>query len=124
MAGSHGELVVGRAQVHKKRQITLPQEVQDALHLSEGDEVEFIVHPDGEVRLRGITSIPTDQRWFWTDEWQAGEDEASVAIAVKDTTVYYSTEDFLAYLDEFDVRALDADIRKPPATTVPYRSGD
>ncbi|MGH3828915.1 MAG: hypothetical protein ACRDRS_00465 [Pseudonocardiaceae bacterium] len=71
-------------------------------NLSEGDEVEFTVHPDGEVRLRGMTSIPTDQRWFWTEEWQAGEREASEAIAAGDTTVHYSAEDFLAHLDELD----------------------
>ncbi len=58
---SHGE-VHARAQLRRKHQLTLPPQVRDALHLVEGDEVEFTVHADGQVTLRGMTSIPTDQR--------------------------------------------------------------
>jgi AbrB family looped-hinge helix DNA binding protein len=76
----HERVVAGRAQLRKKGQLTLPPRVRAALHLSEGDEVEFTVHPDGEVTLRGLTVIPTAQKWFWTEEWQAGEREASAAI--------------------------------------------
>src|SRR3954471_5603442 len=50
--------VVSRAQLRRKNQITLPPQVRDALQLSEGDEVEFTVHPDGEVTLRGMMVIP------------------------------------------------------------------
>lgn len=28
-----------------------------------------------------MTSVPTDQRWFWTQDWQTGEREASQEIA-------------------------------------------
>jgi antitoxin PrlF len=97
--------VLGRAQLRKKSQLTLPQEVRDALHLSEGDEVEFVVHADGEVALRGMTAIPTDQRWFWTEEWQAGEREASAAIAAGDTIIDHSTEEFLTAMAELDANA-------------------
>lgn len=97
--------VLGRAQLRRKSQLTLPQEVRDALHLSEGDEVEFTVHAGGEVTLRGMTSIPTDQRWFWTEEWQAGEREASAAIAAGETLVDESTEEFLAAMAELDAHA-------------------
>jgi antitoxin PrlF len=97
--------VLGRALLRKKSQLTLPQEVRDALHLSEGDEVEFTVHENGEVTLRGMTAIPTDQRWFWTEEWQAGERDASAEIAAGDTTVFHSTEEFLDHLAELDANA-------------------
>jgi antitoxin PrlF len=86
--------------VRKKSQITLPQEVRNALHLAEGDIVEFTVLPDGEVKLRAMTTIPTDQRWFWTEEWQAGEREASADIAAGRTEFFGSDEEFLASLDE------------------------
>jgi hypothetical protein len=39
------------------------------LHVGEGDEVEFAVHDDGTVTIRGYVSIPTDQAWFLTPEW-------------------------------------------------------
>jgi AbrB family looped-hinge helix DNA binding protein len=91
-----GEEAVERAQLRKKNQITLPPAVREALHLSEGDEVEFTVHHDGEVTLRGMTTIPTDQLWFWTEEWQAGEREASEQIAAGGLPVYNDMETLFA----------------------------
>jgi antitoxin PrlF len=44
-----------------------------ALHIGEGDEVEFAVQEDGTVTIRGYVSIPTDQAWFFTPAWLAGE---------------------------------------------------
>jgi hypothetical protein len=62
--------------------------VRDALHLVEGDEVDFSVHAEGQATPHGMTSISTDQRWFWTEEWQASEREASEEIAAGDLPVY------------------------------------
>lgn len=90
---------VVRAALRKKNQITLPPEIRDALHLSEGDEVEFRVGADGEVTLRGMTVIPTDQRWFWSEEWQAGEREASAEIAAGGLPVYDDMSALLADLE-------------------------
>jgi AbrB family looped-hinge helix DNA binding protein len=92
--------VVGRAQLRGKSQLTLPAEVRRALHIEEGDEVTFTVQEDGNVALRGMTTIPADQKWFWTEEWQEGEREATRARAAGETTVYESGEAFLARMDE------------------------
>jgi hypothetical protein len=46
-----------------------------------------------------MTSIPTDQRWFWTEEWQAGEREASEQIAAGDLPVY---DDMAALFADID----------------------
>jgi antidote-toxin recognition MazE-like antitoxin len=56
-----------------KAQLTLPEEIKRALHLSEGDEMEFAVHGDGTITVRGYVSIPADQAWFFTPQWLAGE---------------------------------------------------
>jgi len=80
-------------------QLGVVARVREALHLSVEDEVEFTVHPDGEVTLRGMTVIPADQRWFWTEEWQAGEREASAEIAAGDLKVYDDMADLFADLD-------------------------
>ena len=88
-----------RAQLRHKYQLTLPPQIRDALHLLEGDEVEFTVHADGQVTLRGMTSIPADQRWFWTEEWQAGEREASEQIATGNLAVYDDMATLLADID-------------------------
>jgi AbrB family looped-hinge helix DNA binding protein len=91
--------MVTRARLRHKGQVTLPPEVRDALHVGEGDEVEFRVTESGAVEMRGMTMIPADQRWFWTAEWQAGEREASAEIADGNTTVYADPEAMFADLD-------------------------
>lgn len=86
---------MSRATLRAKGQITLPREVRDALHVSEGDDIAFDVDEDGTVVLHGLKSIPADQAWFWTEEWQAGEREADEQIARGEGTVYLSDEEFL-----------------------------
>ena len=88
-----------RVKVRPKAQLTLPEEIRRALHISEGDEVEFAVHDDGTVTVRGFVSIPTDQAWFFTPQWLAGEREADEDIAAGRETVHESAEDMFARLD-------------------------
>ncbi|MCW2694689.1 MAG: transcriptional regulator, AbrB family domain protein [Mycobacterium sp.] len=87
------------ARLRAKGQVTLPDEVRDAIHVREGDSVEFTVNMDGTVVMRGMRMIPTDQAWFWMDSWQRGEREASEDIEAGRTEVFDSTEDFLKSLD-------------------------
>ncbi|HEY6309992.1 MAG TPA: hypothetical protein VIY52_04200 [Streptosporangiaceae bacterium] len=51
-------------------------------------------------------SIPTDQAWFFTPQWPAGEREADEDIAASRGTVHESADDMLAHLDA--VGAADA----------------
>jgi antitoxin PrlF len=88
-----------RVRVRAKGQLTLPEEICRTLHVGEGDEVEFAVHDDGTVSLRGYVSIPTDQAWFFTPEWLAGEREADEDIAARHGTVHESAEDMFNHLD-------------------------
>jgi hypothetical protein len=46
-----------------------------------------------------MTSIPSDQRWFWTEEWQADEREASKQIVTGDLEVYDDMATLLADID-------------------------
>lgn len=87
-----------RTVVRPKGQITLPREVRDALHVEAGDDVAFVITDEGTVILTGLKAIPADQAWFWTDEWQAGEREASQQAARGEGTVYESARDFLESL--------------------------
>lgn len=86
---------MARAVVRKKGQITLPQEIREALRIDEGDDVAFTVTEEGTVVLTGLKSIPADQTWFWNEEWQSGEREASRQAAKGEGTVYDSAGDFL-----------------------------
>ena len=82
-----------RVKVRPKAQLTLPEEIRRALHVGEGDEVEFAVHDDGTITIRGYVSIPTDQAWL------AGEREADEDIAAGRGTVHESAEEMFAHLD-------------------------
>jgi AbrB family looped-hinge helix DNA binding protein len=88
-----------RAKVRPKAQLTVPEEIRQALHIGEGDEVEFAIYEDGTVTVRGYVSIPTDQAWFFTPEWLAGEREADEQIAAGQGTVHESVDAMFEYLD-------------------------
>jgi AbrB family looped-hinge helix DNA binding protein len=76
--------------------VTLPAEIREALQVRSGDEIEFSVDEHGTVTVRGFTSIPTDQAWFFTPSWQAGERQADEQVAGGEGDFYASDEDFLA----------------------------
>ena len=89
-----------RARVRAKAQLTLPEDIRRALHISEGDEVEFSLHDDGTVTVRGFVSIPTRPGLvFFTPEWLAGEQEADTEIAAERVTVHDSADAMFAHLD-------------------------
>ena len=91
---------VSTARVRGRGQVTLPAEIRDALHVAEGDDVEFTRHEDGTVTVRGLKTIPADQAWFWSPGWQAGEREADVEIAAGDLSpVYRDADEMFADLD-------------------------
>jgi antitoxin PrlF len=43
------------ATLTSKGQITLPKEVREHFHLSEGDRLEFVIRGDGEVHVRPVS---------------------------------------------------------------------
>lgn len=85
---------MARTVLRPRGQLTLPQEVRDALRIAEGDDVEFVVTDDG-VLMRGLKSIPAEQAWFWTQEWQAGEQEASRQADAGEGAVFIDGDSFL-----------------------------
>src|SRR6202522_19817 len=92
-------LVSARVKVRPKAQLTLPEEIRRALHVSEGDEGEFAVHDDGTITVRGYVSIPTDQAWFFTPQWLAGEREADEEITAGRGTAHEAAEGMFENLD-------------------------
>lgn len=62
------------------------------------NEVFMRVHPDtGET-----IEIDPEQAWFWTEEWQAREREASADIAAGRVSSYDSIEEFLEDIGKDD----------------------
>ena len=87
-----------RVDLRERNQITVPAEVRSALHVQSGDMVEFTVDENSNVSVRGRKTIPADQAWFWTPEWQAGEREADEQEAAGLSTKFDSYEEFDAWL--------------------------
>jgi AbrB family looped-hinge helix DNA binding protein len=103
MASSQGNEGVGpvfRTNVRAKGQITLPEEIRRAAKLEEGDLLEIEVQDEGVIVLRPVGTIDRDQAWFWTEEWQRREREASEDIKAGRTIKFDSGEELLRYLDE------------------------
>lgn len=89
---------VSKVVLRKKNILTVPREIAERLRLAEGDE--FIVTEErGRIVLTPALSIPADQAWFWTPEWQARIAEAEADRLAGNSTVYASEEEFLAALD-------------------------
>lgn len=66
------------------------------------DELPETAIDGAAVLLRGIVNGPVDpdQAWFWTPEWQRGEQEAEADKAARKVDRYDGDEKFLAALDE------------------------
>jgi AbrB family looped-hinge helix DNA binding protein len=58
--------VRARVRLRPKAQLTLPEEIRRALHVGEGDDLEFAVQDDGTVTVRGFVAIPSDLVWRYT----------------------------------------------------------
>ncbi len=88
---------MARATLRGKGQLTLPSEVRAALRIDDGDDVEFEVI-EGGVVMRGLKTIPADQAWFWAEDWQAGEREATDDIRAGRTQSFESHDDMFRTL--------------------------
>lgn len=87
------------ARVRGKGQVTLPDEIRRQANLTEGDLVE-VSYASGAIVMRPKKLIDADQAWFWSDEWQRGEREASDDVAAGRVRRFDSAEEFLTALDE------------------------
>ena len=55
--------------VSSKRQIAIPKEVCEKLHIREGDQLILEVK-EGRLVLEPSFNIPRSQAWFWTEKVQ------------------------------------------------------
>jgi AbrB family looped-hinge helix DNA binding protein len=84
--------------LRKKNILTVPREIAERMQLAEGDEF-IVTEEQGRIVLTPALSIPADQAWFWTPEWQARIAEAEADRLAGNSTVFASEDDFLAALD-------------------------
>ncbi|MCL1598213.1 MAG: AbrB/MazE/SpoVT family DNA-binding domain-containing protein [Actinomycetia bacterium] len=87
------------AELRDRGQVTVPKEIREAAGLEQGDILDFDVSVDGTITIRRTISIPADQAWFWTREWQHKEREVDVALAEGRSEVFENVDEFLADLE-------------------------
>ena len=80
--------------------MTIPKSLRRQARLDEGDELDVEVTSDG-ILLRPRSQRDKDQWWYWTEEWQAGEQQITEDRAAgRRGPVFASGDGFLAALRE------------------------
>jgi AbrB family looped-hinge helix DNA binding protein len=85
--------------VRERGTITLPAAVRKAARLDRpGSQVEVRLREDGVIELIPVITIPADQAWYWSQEWQDGEREVDEDIARGELVVTDGPDEFIASL--------------------------
>jgi len=61
--------------------------------------VAIIEREDGVVELRPALPVAADQRWFWTERWQAMEREVDAHLAAGHVVVLDGADELFNHLD-------------------------
>jgi len=86
--------------VQARGTIALPAGLRRRLHLDEpGAQLAIVEREDGVIELRPALPVPADQRWFWTDRWQAMEREVDVHVGAGRVVVLDGADELFAHLD-------------------------
>ncbi len=84
--------------VTRNGQITLPASVRRLTNIEEGDYIAVRVEGD-TILLTPKRLIDKSQSYFWTEEWQHGEIEATEDVKVGRTREFTDVEDLIAALE-------------------------
>jgi hypothetical protein len=86
--------------VQRRGVFALPADMRKRHHLDEpGAQLLVIEREDGVLELHPQLAVPAEQKWFWTQRWQAMEAEADEQIATGDLTTHDSADELFAHLD-------------------------
>ena len=86
--------------IQSRGTIALPAELRRRHHLDEpGAQVRIVEHVDGNIELQPMLPVPADQRWFWTERWQAMEREADEDIAAGRVLRFDNVDEFIDHLE-------------------------
>jgi len=86
--------------VQSRGTIALPAGLRRRLHLDEpGAQVAIVEREDGVIELRPALPVAADQRWFWTDRWQAMEREVDAHVEAGRTVVLDGPDELFDHLD-------------------------
>lgn len=86
--------------VQSRGTIALPPDLRRRMHLDEpGAQVRIVEREDGVVELQPVLPVAADQRWFWTDRWQAMEREVDTYVAAGRIATHDDADSLFDHLD-------------------------
>ena len=85
--------------VSPKRQIAIPKDVCERLHIKGGDHLVLIVK-DGKLIVEPSINIPRSQAWFWTKEVQEKVGKADENFRKKNVKRYKNVDRLLKDLKD------------------------
>ncbi len=85
--------------INNKGQITLPKSVRKSLGIREGDVMAVSVEDERIVLIPKVL-VDRKQAWFWMNEWQAAEREATEDIKRGRVHPFETAEKAIASLDK------------------------
>jgi bifunctional DNA-binding transcriptional regulator/antitoxin component of YhaV-PrlF toxin-antitoxin module len=86
--------------VQSRGTVALPVELRRRLHLDEpGAQLRIVEQEDGRIELQPVLPVPADQRWFWSDRWQAMERDVDEHVAAGRVTVVEGPDELFEHLD-------------------------
>ena len=94
MANQQVRKSFGIVQMRRRSTITIGKEIRKTLHLADEGEVFEIIVEDGRIILEPKKLVPTDQAWYWTEEWQAAERESREDYAEGRHKTFENADDF------------------------------
>jgi antitoxin MazE len=86
--------------VSPKRQIAIPKEVCEKLHIKEGDQLIVVIR-EGKIVLEPSIQIPRSQAWFWTEDVQKKVRKAEKNFRAGKSKAY-KIDEFIGELDKRD----------------------
>ena len=90
-----------KIQIRARNQITIPEKVLKELNLKQGDDL-LVELKNGSITLIPAISIPRDEAYLFTPEWQADLHQAEKELAEGDYSEAESVEEMLRELDRED----------------------
>jgi hypothetical protein len=96
----HDDLYHGFLSFQSRGVLAVPAPLRSRLCAeTPGAQLEVTEREDGVFEFRPVLPVPADQRWFWTERWQAMEREADADIAAGRVAGFNDVDEFLADLD-------------------------
>jgi AbrB family looped-hinge helix DNA binding protein len=86
--------------VSPKRQIAIPKEVCEKLHIKEGDQLIVEIR-EGKIVLEPSIQIPRSQAWFWAEDVQKKIRKAEKNFG-EGKSKTYKIDEFIEGLDKRD----------------------